>query len=795
MRAKLFINGKPIPPVMLAVFTAACFGFGYLVILVNLPEALLFLLLTAVLFAILHYPDWVVYGMLGIWVGVIIWVDSQIALNFPISLISVGAAALVVVGILLYFHLSLTRQRGLIEEYKERFRVVADYSPNFEYWEHPDGTLLYVSPSCEQLTGYTQTQYLQNRALRLEIILPEDREKLINGQPPNLRKPQGIKKVEVRIQHRNGQTRWVEYTTRQVYDETGHYIGKRVSIQDVSQRKQELENLKIKFERLHFALETTDDGVWDINLVDGEAYFNSRYATMLGLKPGENNIALKDYYALVHPDDLPDLLKTFKAHMTWKIPSFESEYRLLSRYGKWRWVLDRGRIIAQDHNGKPTRMVGTHVDITERKMIEEALQQSEVKFRQLAENMREVFWLRDRESGRFIYISPAFNEIWGRSPEQMYEDANLFVESIYWEDFGRVFHALRELVTHGIIFNEEYRVEHPDSSVRWIWARAYPIYDSQGSYYRIAGIAEDITERKEADSAMRESEKRYRDLIERQGGGVSIIDPYQNIVYMNPAGEDVFGVQRGSIAGRNLKEFMDDEQYSFISRQSNIRQQGAESSFEVTINRMDAEQRSLLITTTPRFDVNGQFLGAIAIFKDITLRKEEEDKLRYIGLHDVLTGLYNRTYFEDEIERIEETGIFPVGVVVVDVDNLKMVNDQLGHSSGDDLLIRAGKVLKKSIRSDDIIARIGGDEFAILMPSCDENILHQVLNRIDININAENDQNDLNYVLSLSSGGFTCNQRGTLRESIKKADERMYEIKKKKKKRFFFTLPIQNSNE
>jgi len=438
--------------------------------------------------------------------------------------------------------------------------------------------------------------------------------------------------------------------------------------------------------------------------------------------------------------------------------------------------------------------VGTHIDITERKLIEEALQQSEEKFRQLAENMREVFWLRDRESGRFIYISPAFNEIWGRNADQMYEDSNVFVDSIYWEDFGRVFHALRELVSHGIIFNEEYRVEHPDGSISWVWARAYPIYNAQGDYYRIAGVAEDISERKEADSALRDSEKRYRDLIERQGGGVSIIDPQQKVVYMNPAGEDVFGVQRGTIVGRNLKEFMNEEQFKFITQQSNLRQQGAESSFEITIIRPDNDERSLLITTTPRFDANGQFLGAIAIFKDITQRKEQEDKLRYIGLHDGMTGLYNRAYFDDEVERLEVDGIFPVGIIIVDVDGLKMVNDQLGHSVGDDLLVRSSHALKKSIRADDIIARIGGDEFAILMPNCDENTLHHVLNRIDASISAENDQGQLNYVLSLSSGGYTCNQRGTLRESIDKADARMYEIKNKKKKRFFFTLPINNPN-
>lgn len=794
MKDKLFIEGKPVPPFVLFLFTVLCLFSGFITILANLPQGLLFLLIAGILFSFLHYPGWVVYTMLGIWTGVVIWVDSQVSVDFPQSLLTVGIAATAVAGLLLVVYQAYLRHRAVHDNLKERFRVMADYSPIFEYWERPDSSIGYISPSCEQFTGYTHTQFLQNQNLRVEIILPEDREKVAEISTQNIRKPQGIRKAEVRIRHKSGKVRWMECQTRQAYDEHGEYIGRRISFHDIHNRTNELDEYKVKFERLFSAFDSTEDGVWDLNLVKGEILFIDKYSTKLGFKPGEQ-IRLKDYYALVHPDDLPALLKAFKAHLTWKAPTYEHEYRLLSRFGKWRWVLDRGKILTQDVEGKPTRMVGTHVDITERKVIEDALQQSEEKFRQLAENMREVFWLRNRENGKFIYISPAFDEVWGRPAAQMYEDPNLFVESIYWEDFGRVFHALRELVAHGIIFNEEYRVEHMDGSIHWIWARAYPIYDSKENYYRIAGIAEEITERKEAEVAIRESEKRYRDLIERQGGGVSIIDPDQKIIYMNPAGEDIFGVQRGSIAGRNLKDFMDNEQYSFIHKQSNLRQQGAEGSFEITIHRPDEDERGLLITTTPRFDVNGQFLGTIVIFKDITQRKEQEDKLRYMGLHDTLTGLYNRAFFEDEIQRLESSGVFPVGVIIVDADGLKIVNDQLGHAMGDDLLIRAARVLKKSVRGDDIVARIGGDEFAILMPNCDENILHQVLSRIESNISNENELNELNYILSLSSGGYTCNLRGTLRDSIARADARMYEIKNKKKKRFFFTLPINKPTD
>ena len=212
-------------------------------------------------------------------------------------------------------------------------------------------------------------------------------------------------------------------------------------------------------------------------------------------------------------------------------------------------------------------------------------------------------------------------------------------------------------------------------------------------------------------------------------------------------------------------------------------------------NRADATQRSLLFTTTPRFDVNGQFLGAIAIFKDITQRKEQEDKLRYIGLHDGLTGLFNRAHFDFEVEQLEVGDSFPIGIIILDADDLKQVNDQLGHATGDDLLLRVAKLLKKSVRSGDVVARTGGDEFGILMPNSDVNALYQILNRIEANIALENEQNRLNYLLSVSAGGVTAKERGTLRESIDQADARMYEAKNRKKKRSFYNLPINNIPE
>ncbi|MGH8057749.1 MAG: histidine kinase dimerization/phosphoacceptor domain -containing protein, partial [Candidatus Entotheonellia bacterium] len=150
----------------------------------------------------------------------------------------------------------------------------------------------------------------------------------------------------------------------------------------------------------------------------------------------------------------------------------------------------------------PPMFTGYVRDITERTRTENALQASESRFRQLAENIQEVFWLSDPHASQILYMSPAYEEVWGRSCQSLYENTASFLEAIHPEDLPRVV-AVLEAQCRGEPTDAEYRIVRPDGSVRWIWDRAFPIKDEAGRAYRIAGIAQDISQRRQAEGQLK----------------------------------------------------------------------------------------------------------------------------------------------------------------------------------------------------------------------------------------------------------------------------------------------------
>ncbi len=171
---------------------------------------------------------------------------------------------------------------------------------------------------------------------------------------------------------------------------------------------------------------------------------------------------------------------------------------------------------------------------------------------------------------------------------------------------------------------------------------------------------------------------------------------------------------------------------------------------------------------------------ALFVGQDITNFKETEERLRFISIHDQLTGLYNRLYFEEEIVRLEKGRSYPISTIMADLDGLKEVNDSHGHSAGDQLLVQTAAIFRSCFRAEDVVARIGGDEFAALLPGSNASTAYKVIDRINNRLK-ETSCYFFGDQISISIGMATTEKGGSLLEALKAADQSMYAVKQIKR--------------
>lgn len=248
------------------------------------------------------------------------------------------------------------------------YRIVADYTYDWEYWVNPDDTIRYMSASAERITGYTHQQFIDNPPLRWEIIVPEDRDIWDRHYAEERRDPK-FYEVQFRIRRKDGQIRWIEHACQPVKSPSGEFWGHRVSNRDITPSKHAEEALRRSEQSLSEAQRIAHLGNWDWNILANELSWSDEVYRIFGLRPGEFGATYDAFLASVHPDDRNAVKKAVDESLVSPHTPYSIEHRVVLPDGSERIVHERGEVTFNE-TGNPVRMIGTVHDITELKKAE-----------------------------------------------------------------------------------------------------------------------------------------------------------------------------------------------------------------------------------------------------------------------------------------------------------------------------------------------------------------------------------------------------------------------------------------
>ncbi len=570
---------------------------------------------------------------------------------------------------------------------------------------------------------------------------------------------------------------------------------------DISERKRLENELQNQHEFMTQVVNNMGQG---LTVTDTESLFefvNPAYAKLFGYTP--QDLIGKSPQDITASTDQAGLFEAREARRQGKTTTYESS--LVRSDGTIAPVLITGAPRWKD--GKVAGAIAVITDLTEIKRAQEAVRESETKYRIVAENTHDwEFWANP--DGKFIYVSPACKRISGYEAEAYKADASLLMHIVHPDDL-RFFEKHQERSRQHQRDEIEYRIVHADGSVHWLSHICFPMFDENGEYLGQRGINRDITERKQMEEALATERRRLADILE----GTNVGSWEWNV----QTGETIFNERWADIIGYTLAELVpisietwvkfvhpDDLKRSDELLEKHFRGEMDYYETEARMRHKNGEWVWVLDRgKVATWAEDGKPLLMSGTHQDITQRKQAEealrnanqelkkhiqdverlrDKLREQALHDALTGLYNRHYLEEilprELARARRDN-YEIGILMIDIDFFKQVNDIYGHKAGDEALQSIAHMLVDNVRAGDIVCRYGGDEMICLLTNTNrkhvskraEELRHAIAGHQPIQSHPE-------VRLTMSVGATVIRPNaGNLASWLREADEALYRAK------------------
>nr|WP_245223929.1 PAS domain-containing protein [Rhizobium halophytocola] len=536
---------------------------------------------------------------------------------------------------------------------------------------------------------------------------------------------------------KSGRNLWVR-TAGSTHFENGMSVRMSGAFQDVTEQVEQRIALEEVNERIAVATENGLVGIWDANLETGKSFYSDIWCRLIGYTRDELSDSGMQWLEFVHPDDRQRAQNADIAHVRGETPYFEEQFRMRHKDGHWVWILDRGRVTARNAAGEPTRMIGTHTDITRQKQAEEE--------RLL---MGERMAIATDSGGIGIWDVGIADRVmrWDAWMYRLYglpERAGLPVRDLWRrallpEDRQRMETAVLDAIGKSRQLDEEFRIVWPDRSIHHIRVSAKVVTDQAEGPGRLIGAAWDVTEQRRMAIELAEQHELMRVTLHSIGDAVITTNAEGIVQWLNPVAERMTGWTAQEAKGQpSSAVFHIVEEESRAPAADPIRAcldlgEVVGLAEDTLLISRDGGEFGIEDSAAPIRNASGRILGVVLVFHDVSEQRRLSREMSYRASHDPLTGLINRLEFDRRLNRIFEKAKLErsrSALLYIDLDQFKIVNDTCGHSVGDTLLKQVSGLMADSIRSGDILARLGGDEFAVILDHCPIEMAERIAQKI-----------------------------------------------------------------